>query len=56
LMRRRSGCMTGLKLWVSCWKEEPLPSPLLTKAPVAKGREQDFSYFPPYQEGTEPEL
>jgi hypothetical protein len=27
--------------------KEPLPSPLLTKAPVTKEREQDFKCFPP---------
>jgi len=31
----------------------PLPNPLLTKAPVSKGREPDFYCLPPYQGGTE---
>jgi hypothetical protein len=30
--------------------ERPLPNPLLTKAPVVKGREQDFK-FPPFIRG-----
>ena len=33
--------------------QEPLPNPLLTKAPVAKGREPEFSCFPRNQRGTE---